>query len=54
MPATNATLLELIDIFFFVDHVDVRDLRNFWPEFIGSGRFMIKSSGVVKSARRLQ
>jgi hypothetical protein len=26
-----------------VDHVDVRKLRNFWPEFFDSGHFMMDS-----------
>jgi len=38
--ASNATLLELVDEFFFEDHIDVREMHNFWPEFIGRGRFL--------------
>ena len=41
--ASNATLLALVDEFFFEDHVDVREMHNFWPEFIGSGRFLSDS-----------
>ena len=38
--ASNATLLALVDEFFFEDHVDVHEMHNFWPEFIGSGRLL--------------
>ena len=35
---SNATLLALVDEFFFEDHVDVREMHTVWSEFIGSGR----------------
>ena len=34
----NATLLALVDEFFFEDHVDVREMHTVWSEWIGGGR----------------
>lgn len=41
--ASNATLLSLVDEFFFEDHVDMAEMHTFWSEWIGGKRRLRES-----------